>query len=124
MQLAEHTKKSTVEQREHKFTSLSVWKELSWALISTVSGVLAMLTAFIFKAPTSSTANAISTGQRLSFFIAGLLALAVIIAGVATIIRRKNRGVILLKTRLAEIYLSALRQSALNPGLQSPTSDE
>lgn len=119
MQLAEHTKKSAKEQREHEFVSHFIWNELSWALISTLFGLLAALTSFIYKGPIS-----LLTVQRLSFLLVGLLGLAVIIASFATIIRRKNRGVFLLKARLAEIYLSALRQSALNPGLQTRTSDE
>jgi hypothetical protein len=38
--------------------------------------------------------------------------------------RRKNRDALLLKQRLAGIYLTALRKSALNPQLKSSTSHD
>jgi uncharacterized membrane protein HdeD (DUF308 family) len=74
---------------------------------------------FIIKSPRSSLTELFSTGQRLSFFIGAILVLAVIIVIIATFRTRQNRSVILLKERLAEIYLSALRKSSLNPQLES-----
>ena len=61
---------------------------------------------------------------RLTLFLLGLLLLAMIIASIASLIRRKNREVIFLKRRLAEIYLSAIRKSAFNPRLESSTSHD
>jgi hypothetical protein len=61
---------------------------------------------------------------RLSVFLSAILLLSMIVVGVAGLLRRRNREVILLKKRLAEIYLSAVRKSAFNPQPTSTTPHE
>lgn len=58
--------------------------------------------------------------RNLSYLAGGIVLLGIIIVGISNFMKHKNRGTILLKQRLTEIYLSALRESALNPRLESP----
>lgn len=81
--------------------------------------LLAMYASFSFTAR-----PLISSVQSLTYFAGGIFLYAFIIVGIASLMRRKNRDVTLLKQRLAEIYLSALRKSALNPQLKSTTSND
>ncbi|HMG75398.1 MAG TPA: hypothetical protein VK582_18010 [Pyrinomonadaceae bacterium] len=125
MRKEQHAKKSIEEQTEGTFPVSYVWRQLSWVLASTALGFLAtVFGSIITDSLTISNPQHFATARRLSWFIAGLFLLAFIIVGIATFIRLKNRDVILLKKRLAEIYLSALRKSALNPLLKSTTSNE
>lgn len=93
-------------------------------LLTFSSVVLAVLVNFISlyssKSWSSAGPNVI---PRLSIFLLALFLLTMIIVSIASFIRRKNRDVILLKERLGEIYLSALRKSALNPLLESTSHD-
>jgi hypothetical protein len=65
----------------------------------------------------------ISSVQGLTYFAGGIFLFAFIIIGIASLMRRKNRDALLLKQRLAGIYLSALRKSALNPQRKSTSND-
>jgi hypothetical protein len=78
------------------------------------------LPSFISK----SGPNAVQTGQGFAYLAFGIFMLQLTIGGVAIMIKHKNREVILLKQRLAEIYLSALKKSALNPQLDSSISHD
>ena len=120
MQVTEHTTQAPDKERAETSTRRHAWINSVVALVSTfVSAIGALLSVFIIKSPRSSLTELFSTGQRLSFFIGAILVLAVIIVIIATFRTRQNRSVILLKERLAEIYLSALRKSSLNPQLES-----
>ena len=120
MQVTEHTTQAPDKERAETSTRRHAWINSVVALVSTfVSAIGALLSMFIIKSPRSSLTELFSTGQRLSFFIGAILVLAVIIVIIATFRTRQNRSVILLKERLAEIYLSALRKSSLNPQLES-----
>jgi hypothetical protein len=59
-----------------------------------------------------------------TYFAVGITIFAVVIAGVAGFIRHANREIIVLKQRLAGIYLAALKKSALNPQPRSSVSHE
>jgi hypothetical protein len=112
--------KSAEEQREN-----SIWLVLNDVLLGFSGVALAVLTNFIsHDISKSSSATGPDVIPRLSLFLGGLLLLVMVIVSIASFMRRKNRGVILLKQRLAEIYLSALRNSALNPQLESLTSHD
>ena len=119
MQFEEKTTRSLLKKHEAALSEHHVWKELMVGLMSTALGVITSLFAAFIGSTKSPPADAISTGQRLSLFMGTLLVLTVIIVGVAHFIRRKDRSVILLKERLSEIYVTALRNSALNPQLES-----
>ena len=51
----------------------------------------------------------------LLYFVVGIVTLGLIVVAVAVLHQRKNREVALLRHRLSEIYLFALKKSALNP---------
>jgi hypothetical protein len=57
----------------------------------------------------------LAVSLRLVLFVCGISVFGFVIFIIAVLLRRKNQDVILLKRRLAEIYLSALTKSALNP---------
>ncbi len=82
-----------------------------------------LLTFYVYKAK-SPGLDTVSSLQPFGYFTVGIFLLAIIIIGIASFIEQKNRDVILLKHRITEIYLSALRQSALNPELESSTSHD
>lgn len=122
MQVTEHT--AQLARREFAETSHSryVWVSVLTALMSTLGSIMAaVLSVFIVKFPKSFLAELFSTGQRLSFFIGALLLFAIVIVIFSTFRIHQSRSVNLLKNRLAEIYLSALKKSSLNPQLESPT---
>ena len=105
-------------------------RRLSWAMSSTLLDVVSvmiialfttLLSSFITK---SSDKDMIPIYGRLLFFIVGLFVLEVIVVSVRAFVRRENRDVIILKHRLGQIYLSAVRQSALNPRFESSASHE
>jgi hypothetical protein len=81
--------------------------------------LLAMYASFSFAARPF-----ISSIQSLTYFAGGIFLFAFIIIGVAGLMRRKYRDAFLLKQRLAGIYLSALRKSALNPQRKSSISND
>jgi uncharacterized membrane protein len=86
-----------------------------WGLLPIVASLLVASLSFH---NTKSIGPAIFLPKTL-YFVGGIALLAFIIVGVAIVMRRRNRNVILLKQRLVEIYLSALKESALNPQLES-----
>jgi hypothetical protein len=81
--------------------------------------LLAMYASFSFTAR-----PLMSSVQSLTYFAGGTFLFAFVIIGIAGLMRRKNRDALLLKQRLVEIYLSALRKSALNPQLKSSISND
>ncbi len=118
-----------MEQEQHVNLAEGRRRNALWWLVDvlvTLAG--AALAVFVDFTGHSSSASWTTVGPnvipRLTLFLIGLLLLAMIIVSIASLIRRKNREVILLKGRLAEIYLSALRKSAFNPRLESSTSHD
>ena len=99
----------------------TIWRVWD-VLVTFSSAAAAVLANFIFSKSWKTVGPNVI--PRLTIFLLGLLLLATIIVSIASLIRRKNREVILLKGRLAEIYLSALRKSAFNPRLESSTSHD
>ena len=103
-----------------------VWKSfVKWALMSGgLSLGTTFVSVFLSKSPLTANRTLISLFQRMLLLLTALLVLEIIIDGVANIIKRRNREVIFLKQRLAEVYLSAIRKSALNPRLEPNTSND
>lgn len=112
--------KSTDEQRGRSFFRHYVAEELMFIFGVLVSLVLPVLLYFL------------ATKSFLRFHLWSTLAgafvlielIGVVFVRIADLTSRENRDVILLKEQLAEIYLSALKKSALNPKLESSTSHE
>jgi hypothetical protein len=121
MRKEQHSKKSAQGSGQddlvdsHEFLSSAT----SGLIVIAFSLLLAMYASFSFTAR-----PLISSIQTLTYFAGGVFLYAFIIVGIASLMRRKNRDVILLKQRLAGIYLSALRKSALNPQLKSTISND
>ena len=93
-----------------------------WAAhLSLVSGLLGILGSLLgllialVNPPTSSPKTNVSIISALLSFVGGIVVLGIIIVAVSFVLQRKNRDVIVLRRRLSEIYLFALRESALNP---------
>lgn len=59
----------------------------------------------------------------LLYFVVGIITLGLIVVAVAVLRQRKNREVALLRYRLSEIYLFALKKSALNPQTHKTSHD-
>jgi len=89
------------------------------AFVSGLAGILVSLMGTFLSLYVSTSEspkpNILPVTNSLLYFVGGIVLLGVVTVGVAGLMRRKNRDVILLKRRLAEIYLLALRKSALNP---------
>ena len=120
------TKSPTSRSRERFRWIAAFENNVIWGLLGVGISFLGVFFSVFVSIPreTFPRSDITSTIQRLLIFTAALTLLNFIIVGFATFIGRKNREVISLKRRLSEIYSSALRKSALNPQLKSPTSDE
>lgn len=92
-----------------------------WTCIGAVIPILTTLLVFLIFRPFHNSPDVV---RRLSSFMIGLLSLEMSIVAIGIFVRHKNRDVFLLGRQLAEIYLSALRNSALNPKLGSSTSND
>lgn len=115
MRQKQPTRKSNREKSQTWFDSHEFWTSAAWSFLGIAVALLGLL---------SNLYTDVHSLKPLTYFIGGILMLAFIVVGIASFMRRKNRGAMLLKRRLSEIYLSALRSSAFNPQLRSPTSDE
>jgi predicted Co/Zn/Cd cation transporter (cation efflux family) len=111
---------STARQGESVFSSRYVFQQLALVLGLTATLVSLLMLYLLF----TQTGSIISAARPLSLFIAGLVILEIVVVGIASFMRHKNRHVISLARQLAEVYLSALKRSRLNPQLDSRTSDE
>lgn len=111
-------KNQLIMSEEHRERTSSRHVVLNGALWSFV-GVALGLIANLVTATSLSGSLGSTVVRSFSIFLGALLFLGVIIVGIASFMRRKNRDVLLLQQRVAEIYLSALEKSALNPRLQS-----
>ncbi len=114
MRKEKHTTKSAVKKRTEWFLHLS-----KSALASGLAGILVTLMGTFLSLFVSTSESAkpdfLPVTKSLLYFVGGIILLGIVTVGVASFMRWKNRDVILLKRRLAEIYLLALRNSALNP---------
>jgi hypothetical protein len=119
--MLEETREISEDQVEHTFSRHVVLNGALWSFVGVALGVLANLVSATTLVSGSLGPAVI---RSLSLFLGALLLLGMIIVGIASFMRRKNREVILLKQRVAEIYLSALKKSALNPRLQSSISHD
>ena len=92
-------------------------QELSRFLISAVGGIgLTLFGANLaYYVVNLRPQNAQFFTTAFTYFAVGVSIFAFVIAGVAGFIRHANREIIVLKQRLAGIYLAALKKSALNP---------
>jgi len=112
------TRKKAHENRKAWFELHEIWS----AFLGIALGLIGLFLSFI--AESKSLRPDILYPRALTYFVGGIVLLAFIVVGVANYMRRRNRGAILLKRRLSEIYLTALRSSAFNPQLGTKTSDE
>jgi hypothetical protein len=106
-------------QSEPMFSQYPLLNGALWSFAGIAMGVLANLLTI-----SMSRALGPSVIRSFQLFFGALMVLGLIIVGIASLMRRKDREVILLKQRVAEIYLSALKKSALNPRLQSSISHD
>jgi uncharacterized membrane protein len=118
------TSKSNREKSRTWFDSHEFWTSAAWSLISIALALLGLLTPVYNASESRWLYPGIHSLKLLSYFAGGIILLAFIVVSIASFMRRKNRGAILLKRRLSEIYLSAMRSSAFNPQLRSPTTDD
>lgn len=126
MRLGKLSDRLTKKRGKESFYLLYLYElwGLVTGLVSVVLSLFVMsLSYYVSKAKAPRPALA-STAQTLAYFIGGIVLLAIVTIGTASFMRRKNRDVMLLKQRLAEIYSVALRKSALNPQLKSAISNE
>jgi hypothetical protein len=99
------------------------WVEGLAVLGALLSSLFGLVAPFLTKAKTTNLLGSDVT-LRLVIVLASILLFGLIIAGVAGLMRHKNRDVILFKRHLANIYLSALRKSALNPAIETMAPHE
>ena len=86
-------------------------------IVSSLLGLLVSL--YVYVSPSGPSKNQVPTiATNLLYFVGGIIVLGIIIVVIGSLLRRKNRDVLLLKRRLSKIYLLALRKSALNPHLR------
>jgi len=97
--------------------------------ISLVSGVVGILVSLLglllslFVATSESPKPHVAVPNSLLYFVGGIVVLGMFIVAIAILLQRKNRDVIVLRQRLSEIYLFALRESALNPQSHFTSND-
>jgi hypothetical protein len=100
-------------------------KGLSHWLLFAFPLLIPFLTYFITKPLLKAPSVDFDTSAfRLGGLMVGLLLFEIIIGGIGGFLRRRNRDVTILQGRLSRIYLAALKKSALNPKLESPTSHD
>src|SRR5438445_5111155 len=88
------------------------------SLVSGLLGILGSLLGLLIalvNPPTASPKTNVSMINGLLSFVGGIVVLGIIFVAISFVLQRKNRDVIVLRRRLSEIYLFALRESALNP---------
>jgi hypothetical protein len=113
--LAKWTTASTMGHNESVFSSRYVFQQLAFVSGLTITLVVLLMLYLLF----TQTGSILSAARPLSLFVAGLVILEIVVVGIASFIRHKNRHVISLAHQLAEVYLSALKKSRLNPQLGS-----
>ena len=102
----------------------SRYVDVLWSFLGVGLGVLLNLIFERVSVSSSGSGRPPTVISSLLIFLVGLFLLGIIIVVISIFMRRRNRDVILLKQRLAQIYLAAVRQSALNPKLQSSAPHE
>lgn len=91
-------------------------------VFSIALAVVGLLVSLLLEA--GSGRPEVGFSKPLTYFVGGIVVLAFVVVAVASFMRRQNRSTVLLKRRLSEIYLSALRNSAFNPQLKSRVLDD
>lgn len=118
-------KRTTASTTIHELKSLALhgfWMSAWTAFLSIAVGVAGLLVSVGLES--KSVRPEILFSKPLNYFVGGMVLLGFIVVAIAGFIRRRNRGTIILKRRLSEIYLAALRSSAFNPQLESRISDD
>src|SRR5712691_6132777 len=105
----------SAEQKRRESRLHRLWtSSLVWGMASTLFLVLVeMSLSFLYYASKTAKPENFVISYSLLYFVSGIVLLGVVIVGIASFTSRKNREVILLKQRLAEIYLLAMKKSAL-----------
>ena|SRR6266487_1770221 len=117
MRKERHSKKSTWEKS-------SEWISLVSGFAGIFMSLLGLFLSFYVSQSKPPTPDILSVTHSLVYVVGGIILLGLLIVAIASFMQRKDRDVIFLKQRLAEIYLSALRKSALNPKLKSSPSHD
>ena len=123
MRKSKHSQESA-QKESNEVEQQELRSFVTTGLVGVVLTLLATVLSCYVSKSKSSGSNIVSGEQTSIYFGVGISLFVLIIVGVASFIRYMNRDVILLKRRLAGIYLSALKKSALNPQLNSPTSHD
>ena len=97
------------------------WMSAALSFVSIASTVVAFGIVLAWSGPVRVE---ILLSKPLAYFVSGIVLLALIVVAIASFLRRKNRGTLLLTSRLSGIYLAALRRSAFNPQLNARVSDD
>ena len=112
-----------VSEKELDRLKRGFWREALMIMLTLIASFFALISSFLTKTKATQLLRSDVT-LRLLIVLAGILLLGLIIASIAGLIKRKNREVILLKKHVAQIYLSALRKSSLNPSVETTISHE
>jgi len=112
---------------KHSNESFNEWLRLAsrMSLISGFVGIAAsllglLLSLYVYVSPSDpSRSHFPPVTYSLLYFVGGITLLGIVIVAVGILLRWKNHDVIVLKRRVSEIYLLALRKSALNPNVTS-----
>jgi len=84
-------------------------------LAGIVFSLLGLLLSLYVSSPPEFRTHLLPVSNSLLYLVGGIILLGMVIVAIGSFVRRKNREVILLRRRISEIYLLALRKSALNP---------
>jgi len=106
--------KKATDERFKQWLERDSWMTTISGLIGIVSSLLGVLLS-LYVSPLRPTSRLISLSSSLVYFVGGIILLGLVIVVIGGFLRRKNHEVIVLRRRISEIYLLALRKSALNP---------
>ena len=114
MRKSQQIKKPTKEEFKEWHRRSSLIEGLA-GFASIIVSLLGLLLSLYVSSSESPKRPILAVTNSLLYLVGGIILLGVIIVAIGTFLRRKDRDVTILRRRLAEIYVLALRKSALNP---------
>ena|SRR5207244_338212 len=114
MRKSQQIKKPTQEEFKEWLRRSSLIEGLA-GFASIIVSLLGLLLSLYVSSSESPKRPILAVTNSLLYLVGGIILLGVIIVAIGTFLRRKDRDVTILRRRLAEIYVLALRKSALNP---------